>query len=247
MNQEKIGKFIQKMRKQKGLTQQELSEKLNVSDKTISRWENGNNMPDVTLYKLLCEELEISVNELISGEKLEEETYREKADENIVKTIKKINEEKKIKTILIILILVSSIIAVTYIIYSNIQLMEMPIKYDSRVMKCYIEEDKVFYSFHSSLLHPIIIDTTIENEHIIIISAELANYNKKHYTFEVYQNMANLNDNKEIIYKIEGWLSIHPSIKTKVYYSDEKIDKVDISTNEKVYKLIEQSNLMCSN
>ena len=68
MNQEKIGKFIAKCRKDKNLTQDQLAEKLGVSNKSISRWENGKTMPDVSLFKPLCDELDIAINDLLSGE-----------------------------------------------------------------------------------------------------------------------------------------------------------------------------------
>ena len=87
MNQEKIGKFILECRKKKNMTQSELAEKLGVSDRTVGNWENGRNMPDLSLFKPLCEELEISINELLSGEKLKEEVYQEKLEENIINTI----------------------------------------------------------------------------------------------------------------------------------------------------------------
>lgn len=87
MNQEKIGKFIAECRKEKKLTQQDLSEKLGVSDRTIGNWENGRNMPDLSLFKPLCEELDITINELLSGEKLTKEEYQNKFEENIVNTI----------------------------------------------------------------------------------------------------------------------------------------------------------------
>ena len=70
MDQEKIGKFIAECRKDKKLTQSELAEKLGVTDKSISNWENGRNMPDLSLFKSLCESLDISINDLISGEKV---------------------------------------------------------------------------------------------------------------------------------------------------------------------------------
>lgn len=96
MNQEKIGKFIAKYRKDKKMTQTELAEKLNVTDKSISNWENGRNMPDLSLFKPLCEELGITINDLISGEKISKNNYQEKFEENIVNTIdystKKINK-----------------------------------------------------------------------------------------------------------------------------------------------------------
>ena len=66
MNQEKIGKFIAECRKNKKLTQQEFAEKLNVSDKSISRWENGKTMMDISLFEPLCNELDITINELLT-------------------------------------------------------------------------------------------------------------------------------------------------------------------------------------
>ena len=95
MNQEKIGKFISKCRKDKKMTQSDLAEKLGVTDKSIGNWENGRNMPDLSLFKPLCDELGITINELLSGERLKKEEYQEKFEENIINTIdystKKIN------------------------------------------------------------------------------------------------------------------------------------------------------------
>lgn len=68
MNQKLIGKYIAKKRKEKNLTQAQLAEKLNVSNKTISKWENGNCMPDYGIIELLCSELNISISELLDGE-----------------------------------------------------------------------------------------------------------------------------------------------------------------------------------
>lgn len=100
MNQEKIGKFIAERRKSKKLTQQELAEKLGVSDRTIGNWENGRNMPDLSLFKPLCDELDITINELLSGQKLNKEEYQEKFEENIVNTIdytnKKLHRKNKV-------------------------------------------------------------------------------------------------------------------------------------------------------
>lgn len=87
MNQEKIGKFIAECRKNKKLTQSDLAIKLNVTDRSVSNWENGRNMPDLSLFKPLCDELDITINELLSGEKLTKEKYQEKFEENIINTI----------------------------------------------------------------------------------------------------------------------------------------------------------------
>ena len=87
MNQEKIGKFIAKCRKDKKITQSELAERLGVTDKSIGNWENGRNMPDLSLFKPLCDELGITINDLLSGEKISKDKYQERFEENIVNTI----------------------------------------------------------------------------------------------------------------------------------------------------------------
>ena len=107
MNQEKIGKFIQEIRKEKGLTQEELALKLGVTSKSVSRWENGNTMPDYSLLNLLCNELNITINELLSGERIKENNYENKTNENISNILKEYYKMKKqkqtIKNILIVI------------------------------------------------------------------------------------------------------------------------------------------------
>lgn len=84
MDSVKIGKFIAALRKEQKLTQEQLGEKLGVTNKTVSRWENGNYMPDVEMLSLLSEQFGVSINELISGERLLAEDFREAADSNLV-------------------------------------------------------------------------------------------------------------------------------------------------------------------
>lgn len=95
MDQVKIGKFILEIRKQRGMTQKELAEKIGVSDKTISKWECGNSIPDITYLEALCNSLNISVNELLSGQCLASEIYSEKAEENIMALMKENAINKK--------------------------------------------------------------------------------------------------------------------------------------------------------
>ena len=100
MNQDKIGKFILMLRKKNNMTQQELADKIGVTDRAISKWENGRGMPDLSLMKPLCDELGITINELISGEVLDKKEYRDKVDENIINTINYSNRKiKSLKTI----------------------------------------------------------------------------------------------------------------------------------------------------
>ena len=96
MDQTKIGKFILDCRKKKSLTQEQLAEKLGVTSKSISRWENGNTMPDYSLLKDLCHELDINVNELLSGEKIKENDYMNKAEENFIMLKKKVDTTVKL-------------------------------------------------------------------------------------------------------------------------------------------------------
>jgi len=102
----KIGKFIAENRKKKNMTQEQLAEKLGVTSKTISRWENGNYMPDISLLKPISEELGVTLNDLLSGEKVEKEQYQEKLEENIINTIdytnQKVNEKNRFLGILLI-------------------------------------------------------------------------------------------------------------------------------------------------
>ena len=106
MDQIKIGKFIAELRKTKNMTQQQLGEKIGVSSKTISKWETGKGMPDLSSLKPLSDCLEISINELLSGEKIEEEKYADKLEENIINTIeysdKQVNNKKNLIGILLI-------------------------------------------------------------------------------------------------------------------------------------------------
>jgi len=84
MDQEKIGKFISENRKTKKLTQEQLAEKLNISKNAVSKWERGLNLPDVSIMQDLCKILDITLNELFIGEKIEDEKYKETADNNLL-------------------------------------------------------------------------------------------------------------------------------------------------------------------
>ena len=106
MNQEKIGKFIAECRRKKNMTQQDLAEKIGVSDRTIGNWENGRNMPDLSLFKPLCAELDITLNDLLSGEVVKSTEYQEKLEENIINTIDYSNKKLENKNNFIGLILI---------------------------------------------------------------------------------------------------------------------------------------------
>ena len=99
MNQIIIGKFILQKRKEKNLTQEQLAEKLGVSNKTISKWENGKCMPDYSVIKNLCEELEITVAELMDGENAEDKSVRTYDEEQIMDLLKRTQDLEKQKNL----------------------------------------------------------------------------------------------------------------------------------------------------
>lgn len=115
MNQKKIGEFIAICRKEKKITQEQLAQKLNVNNRTISRWENGKTMPDYSILKQLCEELDISINELLSGERIKDE-FVIKANENLNNILKEYYKMKKQKNIIKIILIIISVILLKYII-----------------------------------------------------------------------------------------------------------------------------------
>ena len=95
MNQEKIGRFIALCRKQNGFTQASLAEKLGITDRAVSKWENGKSMPDASIMLELCGYLKINVNELLMGEHIAMENYKEIAEQNLVEMRKQEEQANK--------------------------------------------------------------------------------------------------------------------------------------------------------
>ena len=95
MDQAKTGRFIAARRKELGLTQRQLAERLSISDKTVSKWECGGGLPEVGLMLPLCEALGVSVNELLAGRRVEEEEYKEQAEANMMDLVRQNQENKK--------------------------------------------------------------------------------------------------------------------------------------------------------
>ena len=124
MDQIKIGKFIQEKRKEKSLTQSELAEKLNVSDRAVSKWENGNCIPDVSNIQELCKILNITINDLFSGCVVDMKDNEKKLEENLLEMIK--IKEQRDKELLIletfIGVIVSMIMFLCIMIASFVQM-----------------------------------------------------------------------------------------------------------------------------
>lgn len=95
MNQEKIGRFICELRKEKGLTQDQLAEKFGISNRAVSKWENGKSLPDASIMINLCNFLGITVNELLTGERISMEDYKEKAEDTMTNVVEISQKEKR--------------------------------------------------------------------------------------------------------------------------------------------------------
>ena len=128
MDQIKIGKFIAECRKENNLTQMQLAEKLNITDRAISKWENGKGMPDSSIMIDLCNELKISVNELLSGEKIEMKEYNKKAEENLFELNKSNEKKNKIINYVVIITIILIIISVIELFFVIIQLKKVQLE-----------------------------------------------------------------------------------------------------------------------
>lgn len=125
MDQIKIGKFIAECRKKNSLTQMQLAEKLNITDRAVSKWENGRAMPDSSIMLELCEILGISVNELLSGEAIKMDNYILKAEENLIKLKKqKEDSDKKMLRVELFIGCISSISLLVLVFVASF--IEMP-------------------------------------------------------------------------------------------------------------------------
>ncbi len=121
MNQVKIGQFISECRKSKNMTQAQLAEKLNITDRAISKWETGKGMPDSSIMLELCNELGITVNELLSGERISMNDYTKKMEENLLE-LKKSEEEKNIMLLQLEIVIgvISTVVVLGAIILANL-------------------------------------------------------------------------------------------------------------------------------
>lgn len=139
MNQEKIGKFIAECRKENGYTQAALAEKLGITDRAVSKWETGKSMPDASIMLELCEILKISVNELLTGERIVMEKYQEYAESNIVEL--KSKEEKANKALIaieIVLMSVSIFFLLVAIIVSSYAIEDIGWRYSLIIPACVV-------------------------------------------------------------------------------------------------------------
>ena len=120
MDQAKIGKFIAERRKTTGLTQMQLAEKLSITDRAVSKWENGRSLPDSSIMLELCKELNITVNDLLSGEVVTMENNNKETEKNLLALVReKENADKRLLNIEIVLGFITSIFFITLIFVAS--------------------------------------------------------------------------------------------------------------------------------
>ena len=131
MDQVKIGKFISECRKKNNLTQMQLAEKLNITDRAISKWETGKSMPDSGIMLDLCNELKITVNELLSGEMIEMKDYDKKAEELLLEMQKQKEEsDRRLLTIEIVMGVITLVMYITLVMGVGF----LPIKESTQIL-----------------------------------------------------------------------------------------------------------------
>lgn len=246
MNQEKIGKFIAEKRKERNLTQEQLAEKLGVTNRSISNWENGKNMPDLSLFKPLCNELNISINELMSGEIIDNKNYINVLEENIVDMVSDLEDKKKKRKKRIFIFFIIFILVVLLIrnLYMNYQI---DVKYDKRVMQCSINNENIeFVIKGQSMLNTKHIIKEYNGQKIYFFHSTFHLYHKSRSNWEYYESMASLLDNKDFYFGYREILDIN-SDNIKVYYTDYSINEIKKANGKKLDNIIKKAYLMCSN
>lgn len=255
MNQEKIGKFISRKRKEKKLTQLEFAEQLGVTDRSVSNWENGKNMPDLSLFQPICEILNITINDLMSGEVIDDKNYKSTFEQNVVNAFSNIEKKhKKNKRIFLFLtITFTSLILLYFIALIFYNTYEIDVKYDNRIMSCNIKQDYLTYKIKGiSIMNTEYIEKELDNETILFIHNTINLYNKKRSHWEYHESMARLLDNEKVIFSSYYELNIKEDLKNKnnkvkVYYTEETLNKIKNYNEEELKRIIKKSHLMCKN
>ena len=243
MDQEKIGKFIGERRKLKKMTQAELGEKLGVSDKSVSKWENGKCMPDLSLFPELCKILDITINDLMSGEKVDNEKYINTLEENIVKMANSLKKKRKNRVKVCIIAIVVLLIAILGIIaYYNLAF--ETISFDAGMMTCNVYNNELTFSINgTSILDEHYIIKELDGKDIYIFNCTLLKKHKDFYEWELKKGINRLDGNN---YLRQG---THHNFNLKsdnidVYYTEYSISKFEKADSNELRNLLEKSHKM---
>lgn len=238
MNQDKIGKFIAKLRKENKLTQEELAEKLNVNSRTISRWETGNSIPDISMFTSLSKVLNVSINDLMSGEVVNEEEYQQKFEENVFNVVSK-NKKSKFLKIFGIIYIISIIAIISFICYIRI-----PFKQTFDKSKMTVEVDVDYLKLRTTYngQPKILIRKNAANEKIIFVRFESTLYDMREKDGNLdKEDYVDLTTNN---YDYDYFISKKPFGVYRVYYTNTKFSKIANASEKELEKIIKDSNLL---
>ncbi len=244
MNQEKIGKFIAKLRKEKKLTQEELAEKLNINSRTISRWETGSSIPDISMFTLLSKVLDVSINDLMSGEIVKEEEYQNKFEENVVNVVSK-NKKNKYFIIFGIIYIIFMVLIIGFICYIKIPFKQT---YDKSKMIVELDVDYLQLKTTYNGQPKVLIRSNSAKEKLIFIRFEstLLDMREKNGNID-HENYVDLTTNNydyeyQITKVTAGAFGVYG--KYKVYYTNVKFSKIANANEQELEKIIKNSNLV---
>ena len=247
MNQEKIGKFIYECRKEKKLSQRELAEKLKVSDRSISNWENGKNKPDLSLFKPLCEILDITVNDLMSGEKVEKEDYQEKFEENMVNVVSKASKKNKGLNIFLWTYLIIISMILIFLLSTICLNFEFTQPYDENNMQIVSDDTNEYLSFYSSFSGTVNFVTRNYIENNQNIGLIFINYQSS--ILNLLAKDKNSVIDKDNL-KCGKTIDLRPAnlpLNYKVYYTDIKLSEISNASEKELENIIKKSHLMYEN
>lgn len=244
MNQEKIGNFISKCRKAKKMTQVELAEKLGVTDKSVSKWENAKCMPDLSLFPQLCDVLGITINDLMAGEKVDDKEYINTLENNFIFLVSSIERRNKIKRKLLSIIMVISFllgIAGYYIYFSY----ELDVKFDNRIMTCEINNKELIYHINGqSVFNTYYTSKKIGTKTLYFFHNTINIYNKKRSNFEYSHSMARLLEGKNVLFSYHENINID-SENIEVYYTNKSIKNIKKMSEKDLNNELNYSYLIC--
>ena len=247
MDQEKIGKFIAQKRKEKKFTQEELAEILNVNSRSISRWENGKCLPDISLYNSICEILEVSVNELLSGKEIDKNEYQDKFEKNMIDVVSGIELKNKSLRKVNLFILFISVFIISFILFNYIcSYVYLKHDYDKSIFSVSLNNDVLElstpsmgeskYAYLEYQDECLVFVTYYENIESII---------KNHKNFSDFTGY-DLSEEKSGRQLYLGDSCMKKSI--KVYYTKEDFNLINSSIKNKDFKkldkIVNKSNLL---
>lgn len=245
MNLTKIGEFIFKKRQAQNLTQSMLAEKLGVSNRSVSNWENGKNLPDVSLFKPLCQILNITLNELLNGENIKEQDNQNKFTETITNIYQSHTKKNKRNQKLILILSVIIIVFLIIFLKNSLCLIETTVAYDERLMKCDLKTNYLTFDITGlSTLNTYHITREISETKYYFLTTKIFLSNKIRSHFETWDSMSELASGKRPHFGYS--LSIEePHSKVKVYYTQEPLSKIKKMSPQKLKNILDNSKLIC--